>query len=901
MTSSDARPGDRLSRLLLRLLAPGEWRESILGDLAEECERRRKNGHSAGALWHAAASLTIALKLRTARWRSLLPADAAPAARGWMPLAGTGADVHSAIRSLLAHRVYAASAILTLALGIGANAAVFHLANWLLLRNTPGIRDQSRMVTMLLGSGNGVQWPMSYLDLQQIKAGAPALEGLAGYQNLAVHASVNGGDARRVDAQIVTGTFFDVLGAPLTAGRGFSNSEGADPNAPRVVVISHRLWRDMFAGDGGALGRTMTINGVPWTIVGIGAPGFNGASLMSHADLWVPIAQWSIVMPSYPATVLTSRRTALLFGAIGRLAPSSSVAAAQAQTDVVRAQIALAHPEDKGLAARRFAVSAGVEAQPWARKRMSDAFSMLGGIVGLLLLLTCANVGNLMLARAAARRSEIATRLALGASRFRTIRLLLIESALLSACAGAAALAIAWFTGALLAGSVLVPGGSPITRAQMDWRVFAFAFALSSIVAMIAGVVPAVGGTRVDLSTAFRDGTRSVTGGRRQLRRVLTAAQVAIALALLIGAILLARSMAARLAIDPGYDPSKVLSVSIEPGLQHGGRPPLEIYRDVLQRIRDTPGVRAAGLGWLQPYSMNAADTSFKIQGAAADAPSFEADVNHISPGYIVALGLRLIDGRDFTDAEMADRPSGAETSAIVTASLAKRAFGSGSAIGRRIVQSGNHVDVIVGVVGDTRQRTLNDADMLFEPFGQSFVSGWGSLEIGLNAPEADVLPGIRRAVQDVDPTLPIYNVVRLDEASRRQFGDDELVAMLARIFAILAALLAAIGLYGVLARGVAERRREFGIRSALGAAPRSIARLVGIEAVGLLVAGLSAGVLLSWWLVTLLQKQLYGVQRTDAASWIAAAVLTISVVALASWPAVRRAVRLDPSDVLRA
>lgn len=818
---------------------------------------------------------------------------------GWI------SDARQAARGLVTHKGYAALAVLTLALGIGATTAVFNLANWLLLRPVPGIGQQDRLVTIGFGA-ESARGPVALLDLQQLEAGMPALTGLAGYQEFSLHVAAPGEAPRRTSAEVVTGNYFDVLAGPIAMGRGFTAIEGLDPDAPPTVVISDRLWRSLFGGGADVLGRDLVINSTKFTIVGVTARGFHGTSLGGAIDLWTPVAQHAKAVPTYPRGVLTDRRVRMLFGLVGRLAPDATARLATEQAEAVRASLAEAYPEDRRLGSWSFQVTSGLESRPWVRERLERAMTLLMGIVALLLVLTSANVANLMLGRASGRRSEIATRLALGASRFRVVRLLLVESVLLSMLAGAVAVVVAVGVGWLLQGTTVLAGVPALARAELDWRVLAFAVGVSALVGALAGVLPALAGSRIRAAMTLREAGRSQTGNRRRLRRALSTAQVVVSITLLVGAGLLARSMSARLALDPGYDPSRVLAFSVEPGLQGYGPRQEVFYRDLIDRVRVTPGVRAAGLAWLRPFSQNAADTAFKPEGAGDDA-EVSAHLNAVSPGFFDAMGLRLVDGRDFNDAEFQRSATEGDAVAILTESLARRLFDGRPAVGRRLEGSfaGSPTRTIVGVVADTRQRRLDreQEDTLFEPFGQPFPTGWATMVVGLQSPDAGqtgVRAALRQVVTALDPTLPIYDVTTLDVAMRAQLADDLLVMRLTLTFALLATLLAAIGLYGVLARGVGERQQEIGIRTALGARPGAIAGLVTREAASVLAWGLALGLPLCWWLTRFLESRLFDVSRLDAVAFGGAVLLVIAVTMVSALPAARRAARLDPALVLR-
>jgi predicted permease len=894
-------PIPRLARWLVDRLIPADWRDSVAGDLMEERSRRRAGGRPAGSLWAALAAARVAIALARAR-RGTPRQGAEPVPR--ISIDGVIADFKQAARGLRAHRGHTAMAVLTLALGIGANAAVFNLANWLIIRPLPGVRAQERLVAIGFGTPEGARGGISFIDYQTIRGGTPALEAFGGFQSFALHVAQQGGSARRLDAEVVTGSYFDVLAGAVTRGRGFTSAEGADAGQPPVAVVSHRLWRRDFAGAPDVLGRAILVNGHPFTVIGVTAPGFHGASRTGAVDLWVPIAQHRLAIPQFPRTMLSNRQSRVLFGLIGRRREGATLEVAAAQIDAARAGISAAAPGDSRMAKWRFSIYAGVEARPWIRERLTRAIVLLLGTVGLLLVLTCANVGNLMLARAASRRSEIATRAALGASRLRIVRLLGAESLLLSGMAAAIALAFAWAAAAALEGTVVMQGLPPLDRAQLDLRVLAYAVALSVAVACLAGMLPAFSLSRVEVTSALHEAGRSQTAGRRRLRHALTTTQVAVSMVLLLGAGLLTRSMITRLAIDPGFDPSSVLTFSVEPGLQgYAGAKRQAFYGDLLDRVRSVPGVRAAGLAWLQPFSQGAADVSFHVEGAPAE-PAVSAEHNAVSAGFFAALGLPIAQGRDFS-AEEFQRPDDAGGGVvIVTESLARRISGAAPVVGRRIVMTypEGRVRTIVGVVGDTRQRRVAtvSTDVLFEPFGQSFPTGWASVLVGVSGNGGAVMSEIPRQVAAIDPTLPVYDVERLDRSFRKQFADDILIVQLTIVFSALATALAAVGLHGVLARAVADRTREFGIRAALGATPGGLAGLVSREAAGVLAAGAGLGLAAGWWLVRFIEARLFGITPLDPVSILGALVLVSFVTLASSMPAARRAARLDAAALLK-
>ncbi len=816
---------------------------------------------------------------------------------------GLAMDFRQAWRSLRANRAYAVTAIITLALGIGASTAVFNLANWILLRPLPGVQAQADIVTMNYRSTDLAMFPVSFADYADIASRTPALASLAGYSNISLHIGAPDREPRRVKAEIVTGNYFDLLRGSIRWGRGFTADEGRGIG-PASIVVSDRFREQDLGGAADVIGRPLTVNGAPFVIAGVTVAGFHGASRVGDAEVWVPIGQHRVAVPQYPADLLTTRRMGLLFAFIGRLAPGATPADAARDLDVARAGVAAEHPGESRIARKgwKFDVTAGPEGRPWFQDRMRRTMTLLLGMVGLLLLLASANVGNLILARATGRRGELATRLALGASRPQIARLLLAESLAIAAAAGVVAVGFTWLSAVVLEGTVVMNGMPPLDRAELDWRVLGYATLLSAVVSMLAGVAPAFAGGRVDYGAALRESGRGQTANRQRMRRALAVAQVAASAALLVGAALLTRSMIARLSVTPGFDATRVMSFSVAPALQAGRTRETPYYQELLSRLRETPGVRMAAVVWLQPFGQGAADSPVRAEGAPKEA-GVSTKVNVVSAGYFDTLALPIVEGRDFTSSEQFAEPVKGQRVAILTAALARRLFGAEPAVGRRILTRDDDPRTVVGIVRDTRQRRIleDSGEYLFEPFTASFATSQSSVVVGLAAPIDVVAPEVRKAAAAIDPTLPIYDVTRIDDAIRRQFAEEQMVLRLTLAFAAIATLLSAIGLYGLLARSVTERWHELCLRTALGATPRALARLVTREGVAVLCVGGAIGLGASVWLVRFVENRLYGVTRFDGWSFAAALAIVAVVMVVATAPIARRAARTSPADILRA
>ena len=810
-------------------------------------------------------------------------------------------DVSQAARALRANPGYALAGVLTLAIGIGANAAVFNLAHWLLMRPVPGVEEPERLVSMSLmpQDRSGASF-ISNPQIEALRAGVTSVTGIAAYHDLQLHVAAPGAAARRLPASVVSDNYFDVLGRPVALGRGFTRDEGVNAGAPPTAVISHDFWVSSFGAVPDVLGRTLTVNGGVFTIVGVTTPGFRGTSRAGDISVWVPVAQHKFVMPMFLGNLLTNDRASVFFSVIARRRDDVPTAQVESESNVVRAAAATGTRRSTWtLVARE-----GMEPAPWMRDRVNRLLMALVGGAVLLLALTCANVSSLTLARATGRRTEIATRLALGASRFSVARLLLVECLALSLLAGALALGVTWALGRALEGTDILPGVVTLGRIGIGWTMLAFAFGTSLLVAAIAGVAPAFSVARVAPQVRMREGGRGLAGSRSRIRQVLTVAQVAVSVTLLLGAMLLVRSVNARFSIPIGFDPATVVTASIEPALQRYTPERTEqFYRDLLDRVRALPGVRAAGLSWLAPFSRGAADTEIRTEGAPSEA-AVSANHNMVSPGFLNAMGIPLLEGRDFTPVEFLRPGTATDGSIIITASMARRVFAGGPAAGRRVVIAypEGTVRTVVGVIPDQRQHRLMDetADLVLEPFGQPFASGAASVQVALEAPSDEVMRGLVDIVQALDPALPVFQAQTLETALRKSMGEELLVSRSVTVLAALAMLVAGVGLAAVLARAVTERQREFGVRLACGATPGRLAAQVTREALLMSAIGIAGGLALALWFVRFISARLYGVASNDPVSIlvVAAGVLVVTILA-AAMPA-RRAAQVDPATALR-
>ena len=862
---------------LLLWLTPRRWRDSIAGDLEEA---------SAGAVTTLAGGVLLLARL----WfEELSIARTAPKRPGTMQ--SLGFQLRQAARSLVSRPAYSLIVIATLAIGIGATAAVFGLANWLLFRPLPGVHEPSRLTTVRLGLNGGLFF-LSHPELEIVRSHVHALQDIAGSNDSQLNVAIEGGEAYRVNGGIVSANYFEVLGVRAFAGRVFSSADAG-------VVVSHAFWRSRLGSARDAIGRTLIVNGNPQPVLGIAPPGFAGTSRTSSIDVWVPTTLRAALFPRQRRDPLTSITDSLYLELIGRLAPGASLEDVRPALEGVPAAIARVHPRPLRYKEARFSADEGLTTPAFERERLSRVFALLTGMVAMLLLLGCANVGNVMLAAGSTRRAEIATRQAIGASRGQIVGSVLLESLLLSLCGGGVAVALAGIVSTLLRGTIVLPFIPALGEVSLDARVFTFALAVSTLSAIVAGLLPALSATRFDLLSALKGSARSVTAGG-QLRRVLTMAQVALSLTLLIGALLFARSIDGRRRVDPGFDPAPLLTFSVDPSRHSGDADSrLAFYARVIEGVSATPGVVSVATSWDRPFGQVANDADVQAVNGTSREPA-AADVAMVSPGYFRTMGIPLLTGREFTAADQPAAGADPRGVVILSRSLARELFGSpDAAIGNEVILHERRASV-VGVAHDARLRRAFEAPphMIYAVFGRS--PSWATIHVRTAATPASLAQAMRDSVRRADPTVPIHDLLTVRDAMDRQMSEEILIGRVATAFAVIATLLAAVGLYGMLAQAVTERRMEMGIRAALGAAPLSVLRLIAVDAFWMTASGAAAGSALAAWLTRYLESRLFGVERFDPVTFMAALAMILFVAIIASLVPALRAARVDPVIALR-
>jgi len=809
-------------------------------------------------------------------------------------------DVRYAIRALGRSPLFALVSVLSIAIGVGATTAIVTLANTLLLRPPPGVGHPEGVVT--LGStrdGRGFD-NFSYPSFVDYRASARSLSGLAALRldpNAVSLAGPSGGEPIQMGS--ASGNFFAVLEARPALGRFFTMDEDRAPGANPVVVLSHRFWSRRFHADASIVGKSITLNGTPFTVLGVAAEGFQGPFVLAP-DVWVPLTASSLL--GLPADIFQSRGSLWIMG-IGRLAPTVGIGQAQAELSGIAARLAAQYPAEnkgQGLAVQQASLFPGD-----MRSIVASFFGLLLAIAGLVLVIASTNVAGMLLARASARRREIAVKLALGASRAQLVVQLVIESLLVFAAAGAAGLLLAqWMVSVLMA---LVPR-LPVqlyVDPQLDWRVLTFALVVSLVTGLLAGVVPALQSTRPDLVPALKSDTGgTATRQRLRLRSGLLVAQIAFSMLLLVVGGLFARTLTRARSIDPGFDPRGVYIASLDLGLANldetTGRRAAAI---LLERARAIPGVRSAALSTMLPLDGGGLGLgSIKVAGreppGGQDGGGWREDWNVVTPGYFATMGIPLVRGRDFAESDRA----GAGDVAILNEAFAKALFPGQDAVGRTLTTD-DRVVTIIGVARNAKYRSLGEPqrNFIYVPLAQRYMGRTSLLVKTTTDAVTSVASPIRRIVQEVDARLPILRQQTMEEQAVTSLFPQRVAAYVSGGLGTVALLLALLGIYGVTAFGVSQRTREIGVRVALGAQRSHVLGLVLRQGVVLAVVGVLVGSLAAFGATRLLASLLYGLSPTDVVAFGGAAVALGLAAVAASWVPARRAARVDPIVALRS
>jgi putative ABC transport system permease protein len=902
----------RLAGWLLRLVLPADRYETIAGDL-EEMFRLHVLPHAGpgyASRWFWRQTISIV-------WARMLSRPARPPLtppRKGDPMQGIRQDLRYAIRTLVKAPVFTLIAITTLALGIGANTAIFTLVNGLLLKPLPFAEPDRLMLVHLTRpdeeAGPGVYREMvwSYPKYLMFEKQQQAFERYSLFAQSEFSLTGSGGEPERIRAELIGAQYLRTLGLSPHAGRDLGSAEERTPGIPKIVMIGYELWQRRFGGDPGVIGRTIRLSSIPYTVTGVMPPAFRGLS--GEAQLWIPLMTLPFAdldQPYNHSYYLVARR-------------KSGIPEERAMNDValIGQRIDAELPDTRQPQNKRGAIAVSLDnarVDPLIRQ---SALVLLAA-VGFVLLIGCVNLANLMMARGVTRQREVAIRLAIGATRGRLVRQFLTESLLLAGAGAIAGLGIAY--GSLRLASALMPEANIVLRSQtfgltrigvglisIDWTTLLFTLGMAGLTVMLFGLLPAWHASRSEIVSTMKAGAGSIAPGTsgRNLRNVLIAGETALALVLLVASGLMLQSVNNLQRTELGFEPDGLVTVTLSlPMVQYDANRSTQFWVDLLQRVRAIPGVRSAAYGSCPPISggCNGTSVNFPDRPPLPPGTVLSTGIHWTSPEFFDTMGIRLVRGRTFNDRDRDGQPK----VTVINETAARLLFKGEDPIGRRVTlgqggfHEGNGAEVI-GIVNDVRYRSVevgprSDA---YVPLLQSWRPG-GILFVRTSLAPAALTPMLRKEIAALDADLPVSTIKTMGN----RFGDatwrTRLSADLLALFAALALLLAAVGLYGVMAQAVEQRTREIGVRMALGAERRNIFTLVIGRAFAIALAGIAAGIGLSLMSMRFLDTLLYNVKPNDPATLAVLAAVLLVVSLLASYVPARRATRVDPLTSLRA
>ena len=812
-------------------------------------------------------------------------------------------DLRYCLRVLRRNLVFTTGSVLALALGIGANTAIFSFTNAILLRPFPARETASLVSLYHTDTRNpGSFSPTSYPEYLDYRSHSEVFSGLTAYARIPVNLT-GGAVTRRGSADLVTADYFRVLGVEPILGRAFLPEEDTGPGAHPVAVISHALWQRGFGADAGLGGRSISLSGRPFQVIGVAPKGFAGMTLDwgEQPDVWVPLSMYAQANPALMGTDLLNHRDMPWLLVIGRLKHGLAIEQAQAVTEV------LTRHGDQGLASeiatRRVVLLPIQKARFWPgfRGAIVQFLMLLQCSVAFVLLIACANVSNLLLERATARRQEMAVRLALGASRGRLVRMLLTEGILIAALGTTAGLVVGIFTQRLLMRFGL-PFRIPLKiELDFDWRVLGFSVALSLFTVLLFGLVPALRASRADLMAAVGYGAVGRTiAGRSPMTSLLVILQVALSLVLLVGAGLFTRTLINAKSVDPGFSSHRLVLFTLDPATQgYKGDQFTSFYSQVLERVMALRSVRSATWARDIPLDISRMETKLRPAETGAATAWAQAEYNVVGPGYFHTMGIALLRGRDFTHQDR----EGSPRVVIVNETLARRVWPAGSALGRRIevTEAPGQILEVIGIARDLKYHEFreNSRSYCYLPLFQQNGMPLMTLHVDPAGSTASAITDIRQEIRVLDRELPV-SIQTLDEHMNNALSQPRMAAALLGWAGILAAILAGLGIYAVLAYSVSLRSREIGVRVAVGARPVDVLWMVLGEGMALVAAGLVSGILAGLASARLIASYLYGVPATDVATFSGVALFLAAVACLACLVPAWRAAYSDPLKTLR-
>ncbi|HYL64309.1 MAG TPA: ABC transporter permease [Candidatus Methylomirabilis sp.] len=841
-------------------------------------------------------------------------------------------DFKYALRTLGRTPAFTAIAILTLALGIGANTAIFTLLDQILLRLLPVKNPQELVLLTMRGHHYGSNWggnAISHPMFRDFRAHNDVFTDM--FCRFPFDASVSfNGQAEHLQLEMVSGTYFSTLGLNPILGRVFTPDDDKIPDAYPYVVLNYAYWKSRFASDPNIVGKSLLLNNYKMTIVGVVQPGFDGVELGRSPKLFVPIMMQKEIMVGNPNDMLHDRRTRWV-NSFGRLKPGVTRQQAKAalqpfmhsmlEMEVKEKDFAHASPYDREQFLKCYIdVLPGSQGRSYTRQALSTPLWVLMATTGLVLLIACANLANLLLVRGNGRKKEIAIRLAMGATRTRIIFQLLIESFSLSALGALAGLALAYGADRALMAAYLPSdsGGLKISTAP-DLRILLFTLAVAVLTGVLFGLMPALQTTKPNVASTLKDEAAAVLGGGHgALRKSLVVSQVTLSLLLLIGAGLFTRSLGNLRNLGPGFSPQNLVGFEIDPSYSGYTVPRLKaFYPQLLDALSSIPGVQSTGLASMRILEDDEWDSSMTVEGFTPPNPDAHPEpfMNEISPNYFATLGVPILNGRDFRPTDTRDVKHNPEeegdrgwqpATVMINETFAKKYFAGRNPVGRHIgfgSDPGTPTDMeVIGVVKDIKYTNLRDEipPQAYLPYMADRFIGGMVIYVRTIADPTLLMSSIRSKLRDLDPNIPISNMRTTEVQISNSLSSERMIASLSAVFGFLATLLAVIGLYGVMAYTVAQRTREVGIRMALGAAQGNVIWMVMREVLLLVVIGIVLGVPASLALSRLVQSQLFGLTPHDPGT-LALATVTLSIVACAAgYIPAWRASRLDPVKALR-
>ncbi|HEX2663634.1 MAG TPA: ABC transporter permease [Candidatus Acidoferrum sp.] len=845
---------------------------------------------------------------------------------GCVWLEQTTQDLRYAARTLRKSAGFTVVAVTTLALGIGANSAIFSLTNQILLSDLPAPHPEQLVILRSPGPNHGHTWgdidqgaqSFSYPTYRDLRERATVFSGLLGCRRITVNVSGHG-ETQAAHADLVSGNFFQTLEVQPALGRLFTSSDESAPGGNTVAVLSYSYWSRQFGNDPSILDEPLTVNGVPLTVVGVARKGFFGVQIGLTPDLFIPVTMKAQMAPNPNQTL--EDRTDRWLPVMGRLKAGITLARAQAELQPIYQPLLesdakllkLSGDDWKRYLSKPLLLAGGAHGRLVLQQGAEEPLLVLMSMVGLVLLIACANLAGLLVARGEARQREIGVRLAMGAKRARLIRQLLTESLLVATAGGVAGIALAWWCLNAIAAAIPQGNGMGVLANILDFRVLWFAIGLTLATTILFGLAPAMRATRLDLQSTLKDqgSNVSVGGSNLPLRKVLIVSQVALTAVLLAGAGLFARTLMNLEHANLGVNISHVLQFSVAPDL-NGSTPAqtLAFADRARNEIAALPGVRSMSISTApifanDDYVSNFTPEGYVPQPGHVPQPGDDTDAmyDYIGPNYFSTMGIPLIAGREFSDSDAAESPQ----VCIINEKLAQRSFAGRNPIGLHITHGAGTLSrdlpmEIVGVVGDSKWDDARSdiAPFLYMPYSQDKNLGHLAFYIRTERDPSPMAAALRSLVQRLDPNLPVNNLRTLTEQLSHSMSNDRLVTVLSVSLALLAALLAALGLYGVLAYVVARRAREIGIRIALGGERADILRLVLGQGGRLTVVGAAIGIVVALVAMRWVGSLLYGVTAHDPLTFVGVVVLLALVSGAACYIPARRATRVDPLVALR-